>query len=78
MGLLLEADQAILVLWSSPGLHGPVSANAESTVVAMSKRRSLDSCLKNIVLIISLSEEFEHFWVLVIADCTKNHVVSLL
>ena len=78
MGNLLEANKPILVLGSSSGLDGPVPSHAESSIVAVSERGTLDSGDKNIILVISLTEKFKHFWVFIVADCFKDHVVSFL
>ena len=75
---LLEANKTILVLWSPVSLDSPVSSHAESSIVSVSEWRSSDGCHKNIVLIISLTQEFKHFRVLIVANSFENHVVSLL
>ena len=68
MSDFLESDQAILVLWSSVRLYSPVSADAKPSIVSVSKWGTFNSGVENIILVISGSEEFEHFRVFVITD----------
>ena len=78
MGLFLEADETIFVLWSSVSFDRPVSTNTESSIITMSQWGTFNGSLEYIILIIPLSEEIEFGGVCIVADGLKDHIVTLL
>ena len=79
MGLFLEADETIFVLWSSVGFDSPVSTNSESSIITMSQWGTFNGGLEDIILIIPLSEEIEFVGVAtIVADGLKYHIITLL
>ena len=78
MGLLLEADETIFVLWSSVSFDGPVSTNTESSIITMSQWGTFNGILEDIILIIPLSEEIKFLRLTIVADGLKNHIITRL
>ena len=78
MGDFLEADETLLVLRLAVVLDVPVSARAESTVVAATERGALNSIREHVSLIVATAKELEVTRVLGIANRLQDHIVSLL
>ena len=78
MRLLLEAYETVFVLWASESFDCPVSAHAKPAIVAVTHGGSLDCGLKNVVLVVPFSHEFEHLRIGHVANSFEDHIVTLL
>ena len=74
----MEANETLLVLRLAEVLDVPVSASAESTVVATTKRSSLNCIREHVGLVVAITQEVEVTRVLGIANRLQDHIVSLL
>jgi hypothetical protein len=76
--LLSAGNEAAIVFGLTVGLGAPESLSSNFTIVVVFHGCALVVAHKQVFLIVTRSEEFEHAWVSAVADGPQDHKVALL
>ena len=77
-GLLLEADEALVVFRGTLTFHVSVTVRAVASIVVVAHGRATIVAQEVVLLVVATAEELKRARVSVIADSFKDHVVTFL